>query len=218
MLAVWVTSFHADYCKGAFGRRAFSHGVWRLLCDCRLFVCLFICFLFFCVRLRFEKNKRNRNTFKSQVLIVFFCLFCCLMALFFFCAGHDNYFNQSYPMVFERRMSSVFSALGIDLLVHNSAMGGNQCRPSNFCYEAQVGITTDNDFPLDYPPGVESEPERGSEIDWLGWEQSYNCGKDRGFFELIARVAYWHKSILHFSASGAFAPSNCNPSSVRSRN
>jgi hypothetical protein len=52
-------------------------------------------------------------------------------------AGYDNYFNQSHPLVFERRMKAVFNALGINLLVHNIAMSANSCHPYNFCYETQ---------------------------------------------------------------------------------
>lgn len=38
-------------------------------------------------------------------------------------AGHDNYYSQAYPFVFERRMKDAFEALGIKLLVHNIAQG-----------------------------------------------------------------------------------------------
>ena len=34
-------------------------------------------------------------------------------------AGHDNYYNESYPFVFERRMQGAFKALKIDLQVRN---------------------------------------------------------------------------------------------------
>jgi len=37
-------------------------------------------------------------------------------------AGHDSYFNQSYPAIFDNRMSAIFAALGIQLVVHNTAM------------------------------------------------------------------------------------------------
>jgi len=70
-------------------------------------------------------------------------------------AGHDNYFNQSYPLVFERRMRPIFDgntntnintntntniislALGVKFIVHNIAMGANNCRPYNMCHDAQ---------------------------------------------------------------------------------
>ena len=38
-------------------------------------------------------------------------------------AGHDNYYNQSYPLVFERRLKPVFKSIGIELVVHNIAQG-----------------------------------------------------------------------------------------------
>jgi hypothetical protein len=107
-------------------------------------------------------------------------------------AGHDNYYNQSYPLVFERRMSKIFKSLGIDLKVHNIAQGASNCRPSNFCYEAMGGFNAD----------------------FFGWEQSYNCGRDRAIFELIARIAYLNKAVVYYSASGAFSPTGCAPSKV----
>ncbi len=70
-------------------------------------------------------------------------------------AGHDNYYNQSYPFVAERRMKRALKALGVELVVRNIAQGANNCRPSTYCYESMGG----------------------SNADWMGWEQSYNCGK-----------------------------------------
>ena len=105
-------------------------------------------------------------------------------------AGHDNYFHESYPIVFERRMSAAFEALNVKLIVHNIAQGSNDCYPYNFCYNAMGG---DN-------------------ADWIGWEQSYNCGRDKGVFELIARVAAWNKAVIYYSASGGFVPDTCAPS------
>lgn len=34
-------------------------------------------------------------------------------------AGHDNHFNQSYPMIVKKRMQPLFDILGIELKVHN---------------------------------------------------------------------------------------------------
>jgi hypothetical protein len=107
-------------------------------------------------------------------------------------AGHDNYFNQSYPLVFERRMKSAFEAAGVNLIVRNIAMGPNPCRPSEYCYN-----TNGDDH-----------------ADWIGWEQSYNCVKDRGAHELIARIAYFNRAVVHYTASGAFLPNSCNKSTV----
>lgn len=106
-------------------------------------------------------------------------------------AGHDNYYNQSYPFVVERRMKSIFDTIGVKLEVRNIAQGSNNCRPSNYCYEAMGG----------------------ENADWVGWEQSFNCGRNRDIHELIARVAHWAKGVVHYSASGAFLTTDCAPSS-----
>jgi hypothetical protein len=58
-------------------------------------------------------------------------------------AGHDNFFNQSYPLVFERELSRSFTAAGIDLVVRNHAMGNNPAMPSCFCVGSQLGSDTD---------------------------------------------------------------------------
>lgn len=107
-------------------------------------------------------------------------------------AGHDNYFNQSYPIIFEDRVGKVFKSLGINLEVHNIAHGTNKCRPSDLCYEAMGG---------DNP-------------DWVGWEQSFDCGRDRGVFELMARTAFWNRAVVFYSASGGFVPGHCPLSNV----
>ena len=107
-------------------------------------------------------------------------------------AGHDNFFNQSYPDIFKKRMIHSFHKLNIKLVVRNIAHAHNQCLPSELCYYAMGG---DN-------------------ADWIGWEQSFNCGRDGGMHELIARIAGWEKAVIYYSASGGFTPSECLPSTV----
>lgn len=58
-------------------------------------------------------------------------------------AGHDNLFEESYPLVFGRALQPVFEAAGIDLVVRNHAMGNNPAIPSAFCVGAQLGEDTD---------------------------------------------------------------------------
>eukprot|EP01033_Poteriospumella_lacustris_P007876 gene7876-5657_t len=99
-------------------------------------------------------------------------------------AGHDNYYNQSYPFVFERRIKKAFEALGIKLLVHNIAQGANNCRPSDHCYNAMGG---DN-------------------ADFMSWEQSFNCGRSKDVMEFMARYAYWNGAVIYYVASGGFIP------------
>jgi hypothetical protein len=89
-------------------------------------------------------------------------------------------------MIVKQRMEGIFQALGIDLKVHNIAQGANNCIPYSFCYESMGGM----------------------DPDFIGWEQSYNCGRDDGIFELVARVAGYskNKALTYFSASGAWLP------------
>ena len=54
-------------------------------------------------------------------------------------AGHDNYYHEAYPFVFEREMSGALKAVNVDLVVRNIAMGSNQCIPSNLCYTSMGG-------------------------------------------------------------------------------
>jgi hypothetical protein len=105
-------------------------------------------------------------------------------------AGHDNFYNESWPEVFKRRMAPVFDAVGVELVVRNIAQGANNCRPADLCYEAMGG---------DNP-------------DWIAWEQSFNCGKAKDVFELMARMASWYGGVVFYAASGAFIPSGCAPS------
>lgn len=107
-------------------------------------------------------------------------------------AGHDNYYNESYPFIFKRRMDGIFSALGIKLTVNNIAQGANNCAPYILCYESMGGL----------------------DPDFIGWEQSYNCGRDEAIFETAARMAASssNKAALYFSASGAWAPNECEES------
>ena len=59
-------------------------------------------------------------------------------------AGHDNYYAQSYPYIFKKRMSDIFAKVGIELVVHDIAMGANNCSPYVLCYESMGG--SDPDF------------------------------------------------------------------------
>jgi hypothetical protein len=58
-------------------------------------------------------------------------------------AGHDNYYNQSYPAIVRKRLHSIFQKLGIELQVHNIAEGANNCAPYILCYEAMGGLNPD---------------------------------------------------------------------------
>lgn len=58
-------------------------------------------------------------------------------------AGHDNYYNQSYPAIVDKRMGPILTFLGIKFEVHNIAQGANNCIPYSFCYEAMGGLNPD---------------------------------------------------------------------------
>lgn len=58
-------------------------------------------------------------------------------------AGHDNYYNQSYPYIVKKRLVDIFSSVGIDLQVHDIALGANNCSPYVLCYESMGGFDPD---------------------------------------------------------------------------
>uniref|UniRef100_A0A7S0WUK3 Uncharacterized protein n=1 Tax=Pyramimonas obovata TaxID=1411642 RepID=A0A7S0WUK3_9CHLO len=58
-------------------------------------------------------------------------------------AGHDNYYNESHPFVFERLASCAFVAAGLKLVVRNTAMGFNQGLPYSLCAATYYGEDTD---------------------------------------------------------------------------
>jgi hypothetical protein len=104
-------------------------------------------------------------------------------------AGHDGYYNQSFPYVVLHRMEPILKYLGVQLVVHNIGQGANNCIPYSFCYESMGGM----------------------DPDFVAWEQAYNCGHDEPIFELVARLASMsaNRAITYYSASGAWKPDKC---------
>lgn len=49
------------------------------------------------------------------------------------CAGHGNYFNESYAMVLDRALRRGFQAAGIDARARNFGMGGSSAVPLAWC-------------------------------------------------------------------------------------
>eukprot|EP00603_Paraphysomonas_imperforata_P007121 CAMPEP_0114431818 /NCGR_PEP_ID=MMETSP0103-20121206/10815_1 /TAXON_ID=37642 ORGANISM="Paraphysomonas imperforata, Strain PA2" /NCGR_SAMPLE_ID=MMETSP0103 /ASSEMBLY_ACC=CAM_ASM_000201 /LENGTH=365 /DNA_ID=CAMNT_0001601433 /DNA_START=336 /DNA_END=1430 /DNA_ORIENTATION=- len=105
-------------------------------------------------------------------------------------AGHDNFFRQSHPLVLESRMRPIFEALGIEFEVNNIAQGANDCHPSNLCYDAMAG-------------------EGG---DFYLWEQSFNCGREYGYVEMIVRQAARNEASVYIMSSGGVDTKKCAPS------
>lgn len=58
-------------------------------------------------------------------------------------AGHDNFFNQSFPVVWGKLMEEAFTAAGVELVMRNHAMGWNPIHPSYFCVGEMTGMDTD---------------------------------------------------------------------------
>lgn len=82
-------------------------------------------------------------------------------------AGHDDYYNQSYPSVFNSTFRPAMDALGLRFDVRNQAMGNNQCNPYDYCVETIAG----------------------DDIDFVSWEQSFNCGNHVFLAEAFLRSA-----------------------------
>lgn len=111
-------------------------------------------------------------------------------------AGYDNYLHQSYPMVIKKRLSPVFKALKIDLVVRNIGQVHVDCRLSNYCFDGMGG----------------------EEADVVGWENSFDCGNAKDAHEFIARVAARKKAVVFYSTSGAYPVDDCPvPSQVNIR-
>jgi hypothetical protein len=104
-------------------------------------------------------------------------------------AGHDGYYNESYPSIVLARMQPILKLVGVELVMHNIAQGANNCIPYSYCYESMGGM----------------------DPDFVGWEQAYNCGHDDPVFELVARMASMsaNRAIIYYSASGAWKPDKC---------
>ncbi len=69
-------------------------------------------------------------------------------------AAHDHYFTEAFPSFVNDSMHTALSAVGINLVVRNAAMGNNPCMPYNPCVRTFAG----------------------EGVDILHWEQEYNCG------------------------------------------
>lgn len=105
-------------------------------------------------------------------------------------AGHDSLFKHSHPKILEARMRPIFEALGITFEVDNIAQGANDCSPSNMCYDAMAG-------------------EGG---DFYLWEQSFNCGRDVRFMEMVVRLAARNEASVYIMSSGGVDTKKCAPS------
>jgi len=71
-------------------------------------------------------------------------------------AGHDSYYNQSYPFVFERLFRNFTELFNLTLVVRNVAMGNNPIMPYGACINSHLG----------------------ENVDFVFWEQMMMCPGD----------------------------------------
>ena len=90
-------------------------------------------------------------------------------------AGHDSYFNQSYPVLVGQTMKPVFDALGIHLVSRNVALGNNPCMPYDICVKIFAGL----------------------DADIVQWEQTYNCGDSPILEQFVRQVLTSLRPLLH---------------------
>eukprot|EP00912_Choanoflagellata_sp_UC4_P001834 UC4_evm3s1178 len=91
-------------------------------------------------------------------------------------AGHDNYFNESFPNTLDRLLRPAFEAAGVNLRVDNFAIGGCPPFPYAFCLQNIFGEST-GDLP---PPDI------------VSWEHSQMVSG----FNRIARESYIRRVLL----------------------
>ena len=54
-------------------------------------------------------------------------------------AGHDNNYNQSFPLVLEQYLKPIFGAAGVSVSTRNAAMGANPVMLDTACISARAG-------------------------------------------------------------------------------
>lgn len=113
-------------------------------------------------------------------------------------AGHDNYFNESFPEVFRSNLAKIFDLADIKLIVRNQALGNNPCYPYDACMATHMvkACHVVHDFNLVFL--------QGDGVDLLAWEQSMNCGRTARPLETFVRSAMRMKKspAVLFIASG----------------
>jgi hypothetical protein len=109
-------------------------------------------------------------------------------------AGYDNYLQQSYPAIIERRMKPILQAVDINLHVRNFGQAHVECRLLNHCLSIAAA----------------------GEADLVGWENSFDCGNAKDAHEMTARFAGGRNAVVLYMVSGSFPLGNCPPSTVQS--
>lgn len=58
-------------------------------------------------------------------------------------AGHDNLYEQSYPIVLNGTMGRLMAAAGVRYEAINVAMGNTKAAPYSLCVDAHAGLQAD---------------------------------------------------------------------------
>lgn len=58
-------------------------------------------------------------------------------------AGHDNLYEQSYPIVLNGTMGRLMAAAGVRYETINVAMGNTRVAPYSLCVDAHAGLQAD---------------------------------------------------------------------------
>lgn len=59
-------------------------------------------------------------------------------------AGHDSFFSESFPFVFERRIAPLFATIfNATVVTRNHALGNNPCYPYDACVATHMGTDVD---------------------------------------------------------------------------
>ena len=96
-------------------------------------------------------------------------------------AGHDTDFNMSFTELIGREMEPVLSKVNVKMVSRNAALGNNPCIPYDIC------VT----------------PFAGQDVDVVHWEQSFNCGPNDGYMDVLEHfiresISLPHKPLVVF--------------------
>ena len=90
------------------------------------------------IKLLLENNNNNNNSTKLSHKYVMGYSGSSVTA------GHDNYFNESFPFIVSNRLSSIFkSVLNLTVITRNHAIGNNPCYPYDACVHTHMGDDLD---------------------------------------------------------------------------
>lgn len=129
--AVGNVSLTVNQNRAAFGDLpAFPHPTGRICCFCWLSVllALAVCLDYAPTYPPYPFNHEQIVLFPSGISTT---------------AGHDNLYEQSYPIVLNETMGSLMAAAGVRYEAINVAMGNTRVAPYSLCVDAHAGLEAD---------------------------------------------------------------------------